>query len=373
MAHDAHLSGFVLDPTASTWTTDKWPKLKDGGRKNHATVVLDDGSIVIVGGNKKKGPTDSVIIMDNSLSSERKWHKGPKLNQRRTCLAAVVCNGYVYVIGGHNRKAFLDTIDRIHVSNLTPQWSSSKHTSIPLSNWTTLDVRLPSKRSFCRAVVVHDRYIVILGGFDGSVLSTVHILDTMTMSLSVGPNMLTSRWEFDAAIMGNRIWIVGGHENFNELVSLEMIEFQRFPPPESKVGHNAASLLFSSSQWEEINNLVLPHGRCDFAMVAIGSCLVVAGGFTFSGQQSRDLTSVDVLDPRRGVIWHLPDMMEAQVATTMAVVDSQLLVLGGYGNNTRLDSSVASLKFIALQVRVPSCMRIFPVIDRFRSVQNDPW
>ena len=164
---------FLLDETAE-WNETDWPPLVGGWRDDHATVVLDHPNkdndsnnkgqtVVVLGGLQPYYiPTDSVVEL-NLAESNKQWREGPPMNTRRWGHAAVVCNGGVYVIGGYNREeGYLDCMERIDSTDLLQSilTTSSTHES----HWTTLNCRLSMRRSRCCAVVVQNRYIVVMGG-----------------------------------------------------------------------------------------------------------------------------------------------------------------------------------------------------------------
>ena len=141
-------------------------------------------SIVVIGGRMRRVRcTNSVIVWDPSTME---WRNGPRLNDRRCDLVAVVCRDKVYAIGGFGgdnnyNYATLDTMESIQVSSLLETTGTLTMTRQNNNQWTRLQCCLSSPRSLCAAVVVHNRYIVILGGSNailGQRLSSVDIMDT---------------------------------------------------------------------------------------------------------------------------------------------------------------------------------------------------
>ena len=61
-------------------------------------------------------------------------------------------------------------------------------------------------------------------------------------------------------------------------------------------------------------------------MVAVGSCLVVAGGQGHS--------TVEVLDTRRNRVWNLPPFGNRRDDFSMATVANQVAVISGFGSPT---------------------------------------
>ena len=140
-------------------------------------------------------------------------------------MVAVVCRDTVYAIGGYHNEdgndTVLDTMESMQVSSLRETMETSM-TRQNNSQWTRLRCRLSSPRAGCAAVVVHNRYVVILGGHTRHnmlALSSVDILDTAPHNdngeptIVAGPSMNLAQFSFGAAVMDNRIFVVGGCVN----------------------------------------------------------------------------------------------------------------------------------------------------------------
>ena len=320
-----------MEPQWST-TREEYPPLLGGLQYGHASLVVDHDnevqSIVVLGGRTKDhSATDSVIVWD---SSTKQWRQGPSLNKKRRWLAAVTCNGKVYAIGGWNGDV-LDTIESIDVASLLANTESSNR------HWNTLSCRLSTSRYACAAVVVHDRYIVIMGGDNGSKsLSTVEVLDTLQNKIVPlsGVMMNSPRSRFGAAVVGNSIYGVGGiNNNGNKLDSVEVLTFN---VDVDSIG-DASTVFGKSSSWTMSKDLVLSMGRFGHGVAKIGNCVVVAGGYDIDGA---GINSVEVLDAYRRVVWHLPDMTVARSYCSIAVLSKNIVVLGGW--------NLASLETLAL-------------------------
>ena len=329
MQEQARLSGLEflddssLEPQWST-TREEYPPLLGGNRYGHASVVVDHDnevqSIVVLGGVKDCYVTDSVIVWD---SSTKQWRQGPSLNEKRRLHAAETCNGKVYVIGGDYDCHILDTIECIDVASLLTISDSS------ICQWKTLSCRLSTARNGCAAVVVHDRYIVIMGGGSGSKhLSTVEVLDTLQNKIVPlsGLTMNSPRFAFGAAVVGNSIYAIGGIND-----NLDSVEVLTFNVDVDSIG-DASAVFGKSSSWTMSKDLVLSKGRHGHGVAQIGNCVVVAGGF--------GIDSVEVIDPYHHVVWHLPNMTVTRWCCSIAVLSNNIVVLG--------DESHASLETLAL-------------------------
>ena len=210
---------------------NQWSPLLGGGRDGQTCVTIahpceNDAAaqtiVVLGGGNESDWLINSVIVWDPSTME---WRLGPNLNDKRKRLVVVVCHDKVYAIGGRGSGGVFDTMESIQVSSLLETMETST-TRQDNSHWTRLQCRLSSPRQACAAVVLHNRYVVILGGHTGRQhLSSVDIMDTAPPhnnnnnnnnnnngepTIVAGPSMNSSRSYFGAAVMDNRIYVVGG-------------------------------------------------------------------------------------------------------------------------------------------------------------------
>ena len=308
------------------WKSDSLPPLLGGWRYNHASVVVkdketDQQTVVVIGGLKSGTNTASVLLM--SLEKDKKnWQEAPNLNQERSGHAAVVCNGSVYVLGGYS-NGYLNSIERIAVDDLLETTCTTNNKKL----WTTLNCRLSTPRNGCAAAVVHDRFIVVAAGYNGSNLSSTDIIDTVVKTqhtVIAGPSMKFARRFCAMAVVDRRIFVVGGSDGSSFLNSVEYLEFNEA----SRENNETAGFIFpSSSEWTVHKDLVLSVARYLHAIVRVGPCLIVAGG--------EILKSVEVLDTERNVVFNLPDMTAKRNAPSMVSMSDGIVVIGGH----KLDSS----------------------------------
>ena len=321
------------------WNENDWPPLEGGWRYRHATVVLDHPdqdnnknkkkrqTVVVMGGNTQDLVLTSSVLVMNLEGQNKQWREGPPMNKNRYEHAAVVCNGAVYVMGGHNQGS-LDSIERIDANDLLRSSltkSKSLTNSTRASNWTTLKCRLSTRRYGCCAVAVHNRYIIVMGGYSNRYLSSVDIIDTNNHIVTAGPSMNLPRACCSSAVIGHRIFVVGGRNEHGNLDSVEYLDDTT--PCDSVETKKETGLTFISFSptWTNHSELRLSNARLSCAMVAMGSCLVVTGGFE---------SSVEVLDTRRNRVWNLPPFTNYHNGCTMGTAANQIAVIGGWRNPT---------------------------------------
>ena len=332
LKEQAWQSGLVILDETAEWNDTDWPPLVGGWRKGHASVVLNHPNkdndtnnkgqtVVVLGGLQPYSiPTDSVLVL-NLAESNKQWREGPPMNKRRWGHAAVVCNGGVYVIGGYDLVSIFDCIERIDSNDLLQAalTTSSTHEI----NWTTLNCRLSTKRTGCCAVAVHNRYIVVMGGCNIRYLSSVEIIDTSNHTVVEGPSMNVPRLWYGSAVVGHRIFIVGGYNNDGRLGSVEYLNFAAPSENEETKVETAATVTSSSSSWTTHSDLVLSEPQLCCTVVAVGSCLVVAG----------DDGTMEILDTHHNRVWNLPALINHH-SCSMVTVANQIAIIGGYENPT---------------------------------------
>ena len=160
--------------------------------------------------------------------------------------------------------------------------------------------------------------------------------------------MNLTRSSFGAAVVDNRIFVVGGWVNEMQSTSVQSLLFQEQPQDKDEDhtnGNSNVSCIFPSFSWRVEPHLSLSSPRASHAVAKVGSCLVVAGRYCVN-HGSRSYTSVEVLDVQRSVVWSLPNLkIQRPFGCSMVTLSDCLLVLGG---NSRL-RSVASLALTVYQ------------------------
>ena len=330
MEEQIEMSGLEITPLSQLqWnSTNQWSPLLGGGQESQACMTIKSGSgengaggqtIVLIGGGRQSGEyTNSVIVWDPST---KRWRNGPNLNDRRIDLVAVVCRDKVYAIGGsgddnYNSYTTLDTIESIQVSSPVETMETSM-TRQNNSQWTRLQCHLSSPRQPGAAVVIHNRYIVILGGVNGmgEDLSSVDIMDIGPHNNNNGeptivaiPSMNSTRDGCGAVVMDNCILVVGGYVNGRQSTLVESLLFQQHPQDKDHTYNTSnVSCTFPNSSWRVEPHLTLSTGRVFHALYKVGSCFVVARGFCINHGR-RTYPSVEVMDVQWGIVWSLPNL-----------------------------------------------------------------
>ena len=330
LKEQAWQSGLVLLDETPEWDENDWPALLGGEREYHASVVLDHPeehdnddhkrqTVVVLGGwQPDQGIVNSVLVL-NLADSNKQWREGPPINKSRQGHTSVLCNGGVYVMGGYADNSMFDCMERIDANDLLQ--SSSTSSSSKKSHWTTLNCRLSTGRCGCCAVAVHNRYIVVIGGYSDHDFSSVDIVDTRHHTVTAGPSMNIPRSYCASVVIGNRIFSVGGYTGR----SVEYLEFSKPGDNEETKKQTGLTLSSFSSPWITHSDLVLSNARSPCAVAAVGSCLVVAGGCRNS--------TVEVLDTHHNRVWNLPPFGDDRTGYNMVTVANHVAVISGFGSS----------------------------------------
>ena len=335
LKEQAWQSGLVLSDDTAEWNFEDWPPLEGGWRTLHTSVVLNHPvksnynndkaqTVVVMGGCDKGWNTTNSILALNLAEPNIQWREGQPMNQKRNGHAAVVCNGSVYVMGGYSEGSCLNCIERIDVQDLLQ--SPFTTTTTQDSHWTTLTCRLSTKRKGCCAVAVHNRNIVVMGGYGGGgTLSSVDIIDTSNHTVAAGPSMAVPRQFCSSAVIGHRIFVVGGHKDNGNLDSVEYLDYATPCDNDATKKEIGLTFISFSPTWTTQSGLRLSNARRYCAVVAVGSCLVVAGGWG---------STVEVLDIHRNRMWNLPPFTNYRNGCSLVTVANQVAVIGGWDNPT---------------------------------------
>ena len=367
---EAEFSGLTFttdNEAAPNWQVADWPPLPFD-LSEHNACDTSVASVVVqnpAAGHNSKSGTSTVVVLSTHNESNMVhflevddttqnlcWRIRPSMNRTRLSLAAVVCRGYLYAIGGMcmNSEERLDTMERIDIQELL---GSSLHGSPSTNNqggWTTLECHLSEKRWGCSAAVVKERFIVVAGG-EGymSTHTSIDILDTAAsstqnpcgVSVLAGPPMNIRRTTFAMAVIGSRIYAVGGFNHEEDVLrSVEYLELDDWVLEGPEGGPQRSIVISPSNEvsfcwtntWRNHPQLALYTPRSFIGMVRVGSCLVVAGGEDGTENGSR---SVQVLDTERNSSWELPDMIEERSGCTMVAHSTTgIVAIGGSRSRT---------------------------------------
>src|SRR5690242_7833707 len=303
----------VLDP-ANGFTAGPPMNL---ARSNHVAVLLQDGRVLVAGGTDASGrASQSAELFDPALNT---WSaSGPLMVGRSGETATLLPSGQVLIAGGTANGAALASLELFD----------------PNSNTFSLVAgALSSPRENHAAALLPDGRVLIAGGWDGTtlapvppattggpnVLASTDIFDPSTGAVAPGPALTSPRMNFSATTaLDGSVIAIGGSDGQNDLASIDVLA------PGAGAFALSGAKLATARQGHQA--FLLPHN---------GNILVVGG--TSSGAS---ISSAELYTPWTGATSVAGAMASARSGATgsplfqtvlgaPAGIDGALLVAGG--------------------------------------------
>jgi N-acetylneuraminic acid mutarotase len=209
-------------PTNNSWeydpSADSWKALASMPTARLAAVAtVVDGKIYVIGGASvhpgAKLASIGLGTPHRSLDANEaydpainKWETQSPLPTARNHAAAGVVNGKIYVIGG--RLGAADVTEGSN-SDVVEQFDPEKN------SWGALGLRMPIARSGMGWATYQNRIYIaggeILDAHMFAAIRAVEAYDPATNQWSSLPTMPTARHGVNVAVVGNRLYVIGGH------------------------------------------------------------------------------------------------------------------------------------------------------------------
>ncbi len=183
-------------------------------RSGHVAVRLSDGRVLVAGGTTVGGSaTNSAEIYDPASDS---WSNAASLSEARSGAVAVALeNSRVMVAGGAGVKSI-----EIYDEASDSWWTAGDMSKARANAAATTLGRWPTESN--RLI---DRQVIIVGGSNGgAVLASTEIYDPKTGSISAGPSLPGPRQNASAVtVLGGYAYVAGGNDGQNDLSSAVLI------------------------------------------------------------------------------------------------------------------------------------------------------
>ena len=269
-------------------------------RSNHISVVLHDGRVLVAGGTTTGGRTTSSAEIYDPVSNV--WSAASSMVEPRSGqTASLLEDGRVLVAGGET------------VGLLGPGVSASLEIFDPATNVFVTAGILSTARKGHAAALLDDGRVLIAGGSDGAgTLDSVDIYDPATELVSQGPNLLSPRIGLSATtLLDGSVLIAGGSNGTGDLASAERYDVAAgaFSPVTSEL----------ATPRREHLAFLLPHNN---------NVLIVGGTSAGAAQASSEL-----FVPWAGSFSATEAMSEARAgaAGSALILDGLILIAGGSG------------------------------------------
>lgn len=247
------------------------------------------------------------------------WVQKPPLHTARSHPATVSYKGKIYVFGGGGPNFLsLNSVEIYDLQSDTWSWGSP----------------MPTHRSGAVAALVNNRIYVIGGGYkkpDGKFrfLTTVEIFDPESNRWDKGPAMIQPHDYPGLAVSGDNIYIMGGHHP----------DATEGGPSRDPGFDFCEALNVNQGRWEETRPLPLPRFALKGAF--LNGRIIATGGVAFTGKGLTEYDLIDIYDPVRDM-WTMEDGFSLPWPAAghgVCIYKGYLYIFGGYsteGINNRV-------------------------------------
>lgn len=250
------------------------------------------------------------------------WQFTTPLGEPRFYLAAAIADNYLYAIGGANGQRGQDNIPSATVERAAIRPDGS------LGPWQRVSYLTTPRRGLQAAV--YRNHIYAIGGYDGVFLKSVERADVhRDGSLSpwrLDPEQASvDRYIHSAANLGDKLYLLGGHEQSPDTISYGDVEMSRIAADGSL------------HPWE-IQKTILKTPRFIAAAFAMQRFIYMLGGH--DGRNRLRSVEMAPLDEqgRVGPWSFTTPLHDERSATALAVHGDKVYVFGGMGTGGALNS-----------------------------------
>ena len=314
------LCALLVTNVADLAAAEKWQIVSElpTQRTGFATAVVD-GKIYLIGGTpfqNRRGPygLSTVEVYDPKTNS---WEQVADMPTSRTKAKTAVVNGTIYVCGGYNgadnrlvNLKFLDIVEAYDPQ--TDTWTRKQGMSV-------------SRVDFGMGVVAGKIYSI--GGWIHPLdkepevpwrIDLVEAYDPATDTWMKRAKMKRRRDGFGVGVVNNHIYAIGG---------------RGWP----QVGPGGPFLKVIEAynpkinRWEWKNEM--PNLRLSFSTVVLDDVIYLIGGFIWQGRVPQYMATVDTYNPETEEWSDIPPMPIPVLPFGAAVVNGNIYVFGGAGEN----------------------------------------
>jgi len=304
------LKGFVLAIPSGTWQpTGNLSAARPGA----SAALLQNGSVLITGGDPGSGPVASADLFnsDGSVSPLATPMNNPRSNHISTTLQ----DGRVLVAGG--------TVSGGGATNSAEIYD-------PLSGtWTSIAGGMVEARSGAAAALLQDGRVLIAGGESSGVASTtLEIFDPVAGTFSAAGVMSSPRTKHAVAVLADgRVIIIGGSNGTAPVASTDILN-----PVSGSVAAGPS--------------LATPRSGHSATTLLDGRVLIVGGNSIVTNADSStttvDLTSAEIFDPTAGMFTTSASALATARAGHLAFLlphNNNVLIVGGTSNGVSISSA----------------------------------
>lgn len=290
------------------------------GPRAGAAAIVVNGYIYVIGGVDGVGfVRTSEFAKINNDGSLGVWQQTAPLIEERGFIDAVAKDGFIYVVGGGNGpngKNLLRTVERAKVNE-----------DGSLSDWRTLDAGMVMPRR-CSKIVIKGNHIYALGGFAGTLLDNVEraeiLPDGELGSWKIQDETMTlPRYVNTVKASHGNTYVIGGHDQMKG-VGITDVEWAT-PNDDAEV-----------KGWKKTSSMQV--GRYGLASVSHGDAIYAIGGLTgLEYLNSIEMAAINGSGELSA--WRYTTPLSEPRATFSAVVYKDwIYVIGGVNQDRYLNS-----------------------------------
>ena len=255
-------------------------------------------------------------------SDKEVWSQIPKCPQMYFTLAIV--NGLLTAVGGLQSLQLTNTL-----LSLTGEGSRRK--------WTKHFPPMPTKRYFT-AVVCSGRSLVVAGGDNFTILSTVEVMDTESLQWFTASSLPHPLKQASATICGENLYLLGGFNQSSVTKSVftcSLSVLLQSCQPQSLEASPKTSLSQEPRVWQKTADIP----------VFVSTCTTLCGQLLAIGGRDSDYkptTAIHKYDPVKNSWTVISHMAAPRWQSLMAVLPGDKLIVVG-GSTSRVSTAVVSL------------------------------
>jgi len=301
-ASDSTIGSEIYDPIAAAWSPAGG---MGGGRWDHTSTRLPDGRILIVGGQSAatfSSPALSTAFLYDP--STKTWTQtGSMINPRFRHSATLLPSGKVLVAGGATTTS---------VSIATAEvWD-------PMTGlWTATANPMATARSLHTATLLQNGTVLVVGG--GTITTpNCDIYDPSTNSWTPTNPLPVGRYSHTATLLGNgQVLIIGGKQSASSMLS----DVELYDP--------------ASAMWTQETPLGTARGGHTTTLLSNGKFLV-AGGTSPNGAFTSTSQTAEIYDPNGSTPPTIPLLTGRSGHTAALLKDGRVMLVGGTTSNVEI-------------------------------------
>ncbi len=293
-------------PASEAQTSDSWVIHETEGEPTarHENAFVEAGGKFYLIGGRGDRPVD---VYDPEANT---WTEGAAAPQEIHHMQAVALDARIYVVGAWT-GGFPEERGIENVLIYDPGEDA----------WSVGPEIPEDRRRGAAGVVVYDDYVYVVAGNDGghgphaTAVDWFDRFDPRTGSWERLPPAPRGRDHFHAAVVGNRLYAVGGRDSGVEgFIDSTFAEVDVYD--------------FESGSWSTLADAALPTERAGGVTAAVGRHVVIAGGEGF-GQAWGE---TEALDTESGAWTSVGTLNQPRHGTQAIVYDGKIWVAAGAGD-----------------------------------------